>query len=107
VDNTPPSSGPPSPSLSASTWSSLSSNDRVYDENFSFSPHFGELDWFGLFDGILPKLWTLWEMVVLAEPILVFAMTPQDSCDAGMMPMKGSDISSNVYCLTLVLSISR
>lgn len=32
-----------------------------------------------LFSQLLPKLWSLWEVLVLCEPVLVFAKNPRDA----------------------------
>lgn len=32
-----------------------------------------------LFSSLLPKLWSLWEVLVLCEPVLVFAKNPRDA----------------------------
>ncbi|KAL5722262.1 hypothetical protein ACHQM5_005802 [Ranunculus cassubicifolius] len=43
---------------------------------------FHDADIFGTFRGILLQLWLLWELVIIGEPILVFAPTPPQCCEA-------------------------
>lgn len=43
---------------------------------------FHEADLFGIFRGILLKMWMLWEMVLVGEPILVIAPTPPQCSEA-------------------------
>ncbi|KAH9609546.1 hypothetical protein KSS87_001347 [Heliosperma pusillum] len=47
-------------------------------------PHglFHDADLFGIFRGILLQLWVLWELVLIGEPILIFAPTPPQCCEA-------------------------
>ncbi|CAK9147800.1 unnamed protein product [Ilex paraguariensis] len=43
---------------------------------------FHDSDLFGSFRGILLQLWVLWELLLIAEPILVIAPTPPQCCEA-------------------------
>lgn len=43
---------------------------------------FHDSDIFGTFRGLLLQLWVLWELLIVGEPILIFAPTPPQCCEA-------------------------
>lgn len=43
---------------------------------------FHDADLFGIFRGVLLQLWTLWELLIIGEPLLVIAPSPPQCCEA-------------------------
>ncbi|KAK1288075.1 hypothetical protein QJS10_CPB19g01469 [Acorus calamus] len=61
----------------ALSFSSLSPTNQLVPQGL-----FHDADLFGVFRGLLLQLWTLWELVLIGEPLLVVAPTPGQCCEA-------------------------